>query len=64
MRAVTYTEGSPIAAPGALVDTTFADPVPTGRDLLVRVHAVSVNPIDTKVRQCRVRRARSCRRDR
>jgi len=51
MRAVTYTEGSPIEAPGALVDTTFADPVPTGRDLLVRVHAVSVNPIDTKVRQ-------------
>jgi len=51
MRAVTYTAGSPIGAAGALVDTTFADPVPTGRDLLVRVGAVSVNPIDTKVRQ-------------
>lgn len=51
MRAVTYTDGSSIDAPGALVDTTFPDPVPAGRDLLVRVHAVSVNPIDTKVRQ-------------
>lgn len=51
MRAVTYTEGSTVDAPGALKDTTFADPVPAGRDLLVRVQAVSVNPIDTKVRQ-------------
>ncbi|GJD66988.1 zinc-binding alcohol dehydrogenase family protein [Methylobacterium frigidaeris] len=51
MRAVTYTEGSSIDAPDALVDTTFLDPAPTGRDLLVRVQAVSVNPIDTKVRQ-------------
>ena len=51
IRAVTYTEGSSIDAPGALVDTTFPDPAPTDRDLLVRVQAVSVNPIDTKVRQ-------------
>jgi len=51
MRAVTYTEASRIDAPGALQDTTFADPVPAGRDLLVRIEAVSVNPIDTKVRQ-------------
>jgi len=51
MRAVTYTEGSSIDAPGALVATTFPDPAPTDRDLLVRVQAVSVNPIDTKVRQ-------------
>ena len=51
MRAVTYTEGARIDAPDALLDTTFPDPVPTGRDLLVRVEAVSVNPIDTKVRQ-------------
>lgn len=51
MRAVTYIEGSRIDAPGALVDTNLADPVPAGRDLLVRVQAVSVNPIDTKVRQ-------------
>jgi zinc-binding alcohol dehydrogenase family protein len=51
MRAVTYTEGARIDAPDALLDTTFPDPVPAGRDLLVRVQAVSVNPIDTKVRQ-------------
>lgn len=57
MRAVTYTEGSRIDAPGALEDTTFADPEPAGRDLLVRVEAVSVNPIDTKVRQGAYRQA-------
>ncbi|MEL6059536.1 zinc-binding alcohol dehydrogenase family protein [Methylobacterium sp. DCY52] len=51
MRAVTYTEGAGIDAPDALKDTTFPDPAATGRDLLVRVQAVSVNPIDTKVRQ-------------
>lgn len=51
MRAVTYTEGARIDAPDALLDTTFPDPVPVGRDLLVRVQAISVNPIDTKVRQ-------------
>jgi len=51
MRAVTYTEGARIDAPDALLDTTFPDPVPAGRDLLVCVQAVSVNPIDTKVRQ-------------
>jgi NADPH:quinone reductase-like Zn-dependent oxidoreductase len=27
------------------------DPVATGHDLLVEVHAVSVNPVDTKVRR-------------
>ena len=34
----------------ALRDITLPDPVAAGRDLLVRVHAVSVNPVDTKVR--------------
>ena len=33
-------------------------PVPVGRELLVQVHAVSLNPVDTKVRG-RTRRARS-----
>jgi alcohol dehydrogenase len=38
------------------VDHTFAeielpDPVPAGRDLLVKVEAVSVNPVDTKQRK-------------
>jgi hypothetical protein len=35
----------------ALVDITLPDPVAQGHDLLVEVRAVSVNPVDTKVRK-------------
>jgi NADPH2:quinone reductase len=51
MRAVGYQDSLPIDAPAALVDIELPKPVPTGRDLLVQVHAVSVNPVDTKVRR-------------
>jgi len=50
MRAVGYQDSLPIEAPAALVDIDLPTPNPLGRDLLVRVHAVSVNPVDTKVR--------------
>ncbi|WP_077034705.1 zinc-binding alcohol dehydrogenase family protein [Pelomonas sp. KK5] len=50
MKAVGYKKPQSIAAPGALEDIVLPDPVPTGRDLLVDVRAVSVNPVDTKVR--------------
>ncbi|MBL6454874.1 zinc-binding alcohol dehydrogenase family protein [Belnapia sp. T6] len=51
MKAVAYTRSLPIADPGSLQDVTLPDPAaPTGRDLLVEVRAVSVNPVDTKVR--------------
>lgn len=50
MRAVGYQRSLPIDDPGSLVDTDLPAPVPSGRDLLVRVEAVSVNPVDTKVR--------------
>ncbi|HEY0182393.1 MAG TPA: zinc-binding alcohol dehydrogenase family protein [Rhodopila sp.] len=50
MRAVGYQESLPIEAPDALVDIDLPEPLPLGRDLLVHVHAVSVNPVDTKVR--------------
>jgi NADPH:quinone reductase len=51
MRAVGYQESLPIDAEAALVDIDLPKPVPTGRDLLVQVHAVSVNPVDTKIRK-------------
>lgn len=52
MKAVAYRQCLPIDAPGSLLDVTLPDPpAPTGRDLLVRVHAVSVNPVDTKIRR-------------
>lgn len=39
-----------ILATPALVDTELPEPVPGPRDLLVRIEAVAVNPIDTKLR--------------
>jgi zinc-binding alcohol dehydrogenase family protein len=40
----------PIDDPESFVDVDVPTPVPSGRDLLVRVKAVSVNPVDTKLR--------------
>ncbi|MDB5557365.1 MAG: zinc-binding alcohol dehydrogenase family protein [Enterovirga sp.] len=50
MRAVGYQHSKPIADETSLVDIELPDPTPSGRDLLVEVRAVSVNPVDTKVR--------------
>lgn len=50
MKAIGYQHARPISAEDCLVDITLPDPVATGRDLLVDVQAVSVNPVDTKVR--------------
>ena len=46
MKAVAYQNNLPIDHADALVDVTLPDPVATGHDLLVAVHAVSVNPVD------------------
>lgn len=51
MRAVAFTQSLPIDAPDALVDVERPRPEPQGRDLLVEIKAVSVNPVDTKVRR-------------
>jgi NADPH2:quinone reductase len=51
MRAVGYQDSLPIDAPASLVDIELPKPEPKGRDLLVQVHAISVNPVDTKVRR-------------
>jgi zinc-binding alcohol dehydrogenase family protein len=50
MKAVVYREAVPLASPEALTDTTLPDPEPSGHELLVEVHSVSVNPVDTKIR--------------
>lgn len=51
MKAITFTEhGLPIEDPRSLQDVNIPQPVPGRRDLLVEVEAVSVNPVDTKVR--------------
>jgi zinc-binding alcohol dehydrogenase family protein len=51
MKAIGYQNKLPATDPQALVDITLPDPVAQGRDLLVEVRAVSVNPVDTKVRK-------------
>ncbi|WP_316977552.1 zinc-binding alcohol dehydrogenase family protein [Shumkonia mesophila] len=50
MRAVAYKVSRPIDDREALVDVDLPRPEPRGRDLLVEVKAISVNPVDTKVR--------------
>ncbi|WP_019953973.1 zinc-binding alcohol dehydrogenase family protein [Yoonia vestfoldensis] len=51
MKAVALTRYLPVTDPACFVDVDLPKPVPTGRDILVAVKAVSVNPVDTKVRK-------------
>lgn len=53
MKAVGYRRSLPITDPAALEDLELPTPEPGPRDLLVRVSAVSVNPVDTKIRRSR-----------
>jgi len=53
MRAVGLYRYLPSDDPEALLDLNLDTPLPGDRDLLVSVHAVSVNPVDTKVRRPR-----------
>lgn len=50
MKAVGYTRSLPITDTHALEDIDLPVPQAAGHDLLVKVQAISVNPVDTKVR--------------
>lgn len=50
MKAVALTRYLPIADEQSFLDVDLPKPSPTGRDLLVEVRAVAVNPVDVKVR--------------
>ena len=50
MKAVGFRKSLPITESESLLDVELPDPVPGSRDLLVEVRAVSVNPVDTKMR--------------
>ncbi|MGF7148915.1 zinc-binding alcohol dehydrogenase family protein [Sphingomonas zeicaulis] len=50
MKAIGYHQPGTIDRADALIDLDLPAPVPGPRDLLVRVRAVSVNPVDVKVR--------------
>jgi len=50
MKAVAYRTPGPIDREDALQDIALETPRAEGRDLLVKINAISVNPVDTKVR--------------
>ncbi|HWL88551.1 MAG TPA: zinc-binding alcohol dehydrogenase family protein [Polyangiaceae bacterium] len=50
MKAIAFHQSLPIESPESLVDMDLPDPQPGPRDLLVEIRAVSVNPVDVKVR--------------
>jgi zinc-binding alcohol dehydrogenase family protein len=51
MRAVAYRKSLPVEHPDSLIDIELPVPQPGPRDLLVRVEAIAVNPVDYKIRQ-------------
>lgn len=51
MKAIGYQQNLPITDVSALQDIELPTPVVSGRDILVEVKAVSVNPADYKIRQ-------------
>jgi zinc-binding alcohol dehydrogenase family protein len=53
MKAIGYRHNLAVDQPHALEDLVLPEPTPGARDLLVRVKAVSVNPVDVKLRRHR-----------
>jgi len=51
MKAIGYFKPQAVTQADSLVDLELPKPTPTGRDLLINVEALSVNPVDTKVRK-------------
>lgn len=51
MKAIGYTQSLPISDTHSLIDLEVAQPTAVGRDLLIKVKAIAVNPVDYKIRQ-------------
>jgi zinc-binding alcohol dehydrogenase family protein len=51
MKAIAFRTSLPITDADALIDVELPTPHAAGRDLLVEVRAISVNPVDVKVRK-------------
>lgn len=51
MKAIGYRNSHAIDHLEALIDIELPMPIASGHDLLVDVHAISVNPVDTKIRR-------------
>ncbi|PTX94334.1 zinc-binding alcohol dehydrogenase family protein [Opitutus sp. ER46] len=50
MKIVSFRQSLPITDPNSFLDLAGDPPRPGPRDLLVEVHAISVNPVDAKIR--------------
>jgi len=53
MKAIAYKTPGPTEREDSLQDITLETPKAVGRDLLVKINAVSVNPVDTKLRKAK-----------
>jgi zinc-binding alcohol dehydrogenase family protein len=51
MKAIGYTHSLDINEPNALMDLEIDKPSASGRDLLIKISAIAVNPVDYKIRQ-------------
>ena len=51
MKAIGYKKSLPISDIDSLVDIEIPQPIATGRDILVKISAIAVNPVDYKIRQ-------------
>lgn len=51
MKAIGFTESLPVLDKQSLIEFSLDRPQPGPRDLLVKIAAVSINPVDTKVRK-------------
>ena len=51
MKAVGFKTSLPISAANSFIDFETEKPTPRGRELLVRINAIAVNPVDYKIRQ-------------
>ena len=51
MKAVGFRQSLPVSHPEALIDLELPLPVPEAHDVLVKISAIAVNPVDTKIRR-------------
>ncbi len=51
MRAIGFKQSLPISNPNSFIEFQTEKPAPKGHDLLVKIAAISVNPVDFKIRQ-------------
>jgi len=51
MKAIGFKTSLPISAEESFIEFETAVPQPSGRDILVKINSISVNPVDYKIRQ-------------